>query len=80
MVQCEYDLERCDSSEKQQEEFGHVFNQRKDDIERFIQQHQKQILELEIELIRLDNQLLHSKFPSLPLGWFSNLCEILAQI
>lgn len=55
------------SSFKHQEDYECLLNKQQEEIERFIQQHQNQILELEIELIRLNKFLLNRKFHSLAL-------------
>ncbi|CAF4420054.1 unnamed protein product, partial [Adineta steineri] len=57
ILQYQYDLERSNSSFKQQEDLLYILNQRNDDIERIIQQDQKQIIEFEDVLIEFDDLL-----------------------
>lgn len=62
IIQCEYELEHSNSSLKQQEDLEDILTERNEDIERLIQQHEKQIIEFEIELIKLDDLIINSKF------------------
>ncbi|CAF1332751.1 unnamed protein product [Adineta steineri] len=62
ILQYQYDLERSNSSFKQQEDLLYILNQRNDDIERIIQQDQKQIIEFEDVLIEFDDLLSKNNF------------------
>ncbi|CAF4612589.1 unnamed protein product [Rotaria sp. Silwood1] len=71
IIQCEYDLERSNSSLKQQEDLLRILTQRTDDTERIIQQRRKRIIELENEVVQLDNLLIYSLAKS-PYHFHSN--------
>ncbi|CAF1315035.1 unnamed protein product [Rotaria sordida] len=71
IIQCEYDLERSNSSLKQQEDLSHILTQRTHDIEHIIQQHRKRIIELENDVIQLDDLLIYSLAKS-PYHFHSN--------
>ncbi|CAF3148330.1 unnamed protein product [Rotaria sp. Silwood2] len=60
IVQCEYDLERSNSSLKQQDDLLRILIQLTDDTEYVIQQRRKRIIELENDVIQLDDSLINS--------------------
>ena len=46
---------------KQQDDLLHILTRRNDDIEHIIQQHEKQIIEFEDDLLRFEDLLINSK-------------------
>lgn len=66
IIQCKFTLERTNSNLKQQENLGSVLIERNEDMEQSIQQHQRDLLQLDLELMNLEDAFISRK-PSISL-------------